>query len=265
MGSATRHALADAKAALAALGSAADLTTADDLFAAARLIGESAQLRGAIGDPSADAEATSALVSRLFGSRLSESAVSLLQTVAAQRWSSQEDLLAAIEELGIRAIAASAGKDTSIEAELFAFGGAVTSDAQLELALASKLGEPQAKSRLIEKLLARSAAAGTLAIVRQLVLQPRGRRLRVALAQAAGIVADEGGASIATVTSASALSSAQLDRLASGLSTQYGTRLTVNQIVDPSVIGGMRVRVGDDVIDGTIATRLGDVRLRLAG
>jgi ATP synthase, F1 delta subunit len=265
MGSATRQALAASKAALADLGTSADLGTAEDLFSAARLIGESAQLRAVVADPAADATAKLTLIRRIFAVLLSAPAVTLIETVAVQRWSSQDDVLAGLEELGIRAIASAARKDTSIESELFAFGSAVTSDAQLELALGSKLGRSEAKSALVEALLKGKVADGTLAIVRQLVLQPRSRRLRVALRQAAAIVADQAGQAIATVTSATALSGTQLDRLTAGLSAQYGTRLTVNQVIDPSIIGGLRVQIGDDVIDGSISTRLSDVRLRLAG
>jgi F-type H+-transporting ATPase subunit delta len=265
MGSASRGALASSKKALAALGAGADLATAEDLFRAARLIGDSGQLRSVLADPTADAEAKSTLVSRIFSGQLSQNAVSLLATIAGEHWSTQDDLLEGVEEIGIRAIAASAPEGVSIEEELFAFGGAVSSNDQLELALASKLGRPEAKESLLEALLAGKAAQGTLAIVRQLVLQPRGRRLRVALEDSAAVVADEAGQAIATVTAAVPLADDQLRRLAEVLSAQYGRRITVNVVVEPAVIGGLRVQIGDDVIDGTIATRLNDVRLKLAG
>lgn len=265
MGSASREALSTSKKALAALGVGADLATAEDLFRAARLIGESGQLRAVLGDPTADAGAKSTLVSRVFSGQLSGSAVSLLETIAGLHWSSQDDLLEGIEEIGIRTIAASAPQGVSIEEELFAFGGAVSSDDQLELALANKLGRPDRKVSLLDTLLSGKAAEGTLAIVRQLVLQPRGRRLRVALEEAAWIVADEAGQAIATVTAAAPIGDDQLRRLSQVLSAQYDRKITVNVVVDPAVIGGLRVQIGDDVIDGTIATRLSDVRLKLAG
>lgn len=265
MGSASRAALTASKKALAAQGDSADLATAEDLLRAARLIGESGQLRAVLGDPMADPDAKSTLVSRVFSGQLSQSAVSLLETIAGEHWSSQDDLLEGIEELGIRAIASSAPHGVSIEEELFDFGSAVSSNAQLELALANKLGRADAKVALLNTLLAGKANEGTLVIVRQLVLQPRGRRLRVALEDAAAIVADEAGQAIATVTAAAPLSDDQLRRLTDALSAQHGRRITVNVVVEPDVIGGLRVQVGDDVIDGTIATRLNDVRLKLAG
>jgi F-type H+-transporting ATPase subunit delta len=265
MGSATREALAAARSALAALGSKADLATANDLFAAGRVIADSAQLRAVISDPSADAAGKSALVARVFGTQLSPAAVGLLGNVVAQRWSGQRDLLAAIEELGIRAIASYAPPSLGIEAELFAFEVAVSSDAELELALRGKLADPAAKAALAERLLAGKASEQTIAIVRQLVLQPRGRSIREALRQAASIVADQAGLAIATVTSAGPIAAAALTRLQASLAKQYGRQLKINQIIDPSLVGGLRVQIGDDVIDGSVATRINELRLQLVG
>ena len=67
------------------------------------------------------------------------------------------------------------------------------------------------------------------------------------------------------MTSARALPAAQLEQLQTVLSAKYGTRLKINEIVDATVIGGVRVQVGDDVIDGSIARRINDLRLQLVG
>ena len=263
MGSATREALARSVSALADLGSKADLATAEDLFAAGRVVADSAQLRAVLSDPTAAPAAKGALVKRVFRS-LSEPAVALLGVVTAQRWSTHDDMLAAIEELGIRAIASSTPRTVDIVAELFTFGGAVTSDAQLELALRSKLATSDSKVALVERLLAGRASKETVAIARQLVEQPRGRSIRESLRAAARIVAAQYGETIATVYAATPLPDAQTERLRSVLSATYGD-LRINQVVDPSIIGGLRVQIGDDVIDGSIASRLAELRLQLAG
>ncbi len=264
MGSATREALARSVSALAGLGSQADLATAEDLFAAGRVVADSAQLRAVLSDPSADAAGKAELVKRVFRA-LSKPAVELLGVVAGERWSGQDDVLAAIEELGIRSIAASAPKSADIVAELFAFGAAVTSDAQLELALRSKLAAPESKAALVERLLGGKASKETVAIVRQLVLQPRGRSAREALRQAAGIVAAQAGQTIATVVTAAPLPAAQTERLRAALAAKYGTELRINEVVDPAILGGLRVQIGDEVIDGSVASRITDLRLQLAG
>ena len=69
---------------------------------------------------------------------------------------------------------------------------------------------------------------------------------------------------IATVYAATPLPDAQAERLRSVLSATYGD-LRINQVVDPTVVGGVRVQIGGDVIDGTVSTRLSELRLQLAG
>ena len=94
--------------------------------------------------------------------------------------------------------------------------------------------------------------------------QPRGRRIGELIRTAAAIVADEAGLAVATVITAAPISDAQLERLRAGLSATYGRDLQLNQVIDPAIIGGIRVQIGDDVIDGSVSTRINDLRLRLA-
>jgi F-type H+-transporting ATPase subunit delta len=263
MGSATREALASSKAALAALGSRADLATAEDLFAAGRVIGDSASLRAALADPSAEAAAKASIVDRIFGQAIGAEAAQLIETITAKRWSGQDDLLSAIEDLGIRAIATSAPASVSIETELLTFGQAVASDSELELALGNKLGDTDSKVALVDRLLVGKAAEGTVAIVRHLIAQPRGRRIRKLIAHAISVVADAAGLAIATVTSAAPITGAQQQRLEQKLASLYGRRLQLNNVIDPTMIGGLHVQIGDDVIDGSIASRINDLKLQL--
>ena len=263
MGSATREALSASRARLDAVAKPS-LALAEQLFSAGRIIGQSAQLRTILTETNGDPENKTNALTAVFGKSLGADATAILTTVVESRWSSGDDLLAGIEELGLRAAASSAAKTTSIGAELFSFGTAVSSDAELELALGTKLGSDDAKSALVVSLLGK-ASPQTVAIVRQLVLQPRGRRIGELLRNAASIVADQSGESIATVTSATPIGTAQLARLQKGLAASFGRDLAINLVVDPSIIGGLRVQVGDDVIDGTVARKLAELRLQMAG
>ncbi|TPW70680.1 F0F1 ATP synthase subunit delta [Schumannella sp. 10F1B-5-1] len=262
MGSATRGALEAGIAALDAQKPTA--ATGEQLLAAARAIDSSLQLRSLLADPAVSVDDKRAIVSRVFGS-LDVAAAEVLVTAAGQRWSTAADLVDGIEELGIRAAVAAAPKSAEVERELFDIQSAVASDAELELALSSKLGEPAAKAGLVSKLLEGKASAAALVIASHLVQSPRGRRVRPTLRRAAEIVASASSRVVATVTAAAPLSAAQQKRLSTALQAQYGTTPQLNVIIDPAVIGGIRVQIADDVIDGSVASRLNDLRIQLAG
>jgi F-type H+-transporting ATPase subunit delta len=263
MGSATRGALAGTRAELAAIGRA-ELPVAGDLLAATRVIAATPHLRTALTDNEADPAEKRVLLERVFGGKVAPAAVALLANAASQRWSSGQDLLDGLEELGLR-VAADAAGDAEVDAELYAFQRTVASDAELELALGSKLGSTEAKVTLVDRLLAPAASPATALIVRHLVQSPRGRRIGGMLRHAASVVADQRGFDVATVTSAVPLTDDQIARLEQSLGVTAGRRIRFDSVVDPEVLGGVRVQIGDDVIDGSVASRLNDLRQKLAG
>jgi F-type H+-transporting ATPase subunit delta len=263
MGSASRAALEAAKSALAS-ATGVTRSTGEQLLSAGRDIAGSPQLRALLADPSLEVAEKTGLIGRIFSS-LDTTSAALLGALVGARWSNSDQLIDGIEQVGIRAIAMTAPEDADIEGELFMFSRAVSSDPELELAVGSKLGDPAGKASLVDGLLKDKADPGTLAIVRHLVQTPRGRRIGELLSLAAETVADASGGIVASVTAAAPLTAAQLDTLAATLKTQYGREPRIAVRIDPAVIGGLRVQVGDDVIDGTIASRLSELRLQLAG
>ena len=242
MGSASRASLDSARRVLAELGGV-DLSTAGQLLGAGRAIGGSTHLLSALADTGIAPEVKHSIVDRVFGATVQEPALRVLRAVVDGRWSSHDELLAGVEELGIRAVAADDG---------------------LELAFGDKLGDPEAKSTLVHRLLDGRASEQTVVIVEQLVQQPRGRRIGELVRHAATLVADQAGLTIATVSVASPLSPEQSERLAQALSRRYSRRVELNQVVDRDLVGGLRVQIGDDVIDGSVATRINDLRLQFA-
>jgi F-type H+-transporting ATPase subunit delta len=263
MGSATRSALKSARTALAS-AQGVDLVAAEQLLAAARTIGVSPQLLRALSNRSSNAAGMTALVNTVFA-ELSPASRGLLSSMVTTSWSSGDDLLAGIEEIGIRAVAASASGQGVIEAELFELGRAVTSNADLELALGSKRGTPHDKLSLVTALLTGRASAQTVAIAGHLVQQPRGRRIGELVRGAVATVADAAGKGVATVTVARPMTVAQRDDVAASIARRYGREHVLDEVVDPALLGGARVQVGDEVIDGTVASRLADLKLQLAG
>lgn len=263
MGSATTQALTATAATLGA-ASGVDLDVAGELFAASRAVGDSSQLSGALADSAAAPEARRKVVTDVFGPVLKPTTVSLLTSVVEQRWSSASDLVEGIEELAIRA-ASIAAPEADLEGELFGFGRTVAANPELELALGSRLGDDAAKGSLVQSLIGGSASPATTLVISSLVQQARERRVRQLLLRATRLVGEQRGRTVATVTSAVALSGAQVERLASTLSKRYDSEISINTVVDPAVVGGLRVQIADDVIDASVSSRLADLRQRLAG
>lgn len=262
MGSATTQARTATAEALAAT-SDVDLDVARELFAAVSAVSGSTQLSGALSDSSLPAASRAGLVSAVFGPSYRPATVAILSSAAQQRWSNSSEFVEGLEELAVRATAVAESAD--IEAELFAFSRTVAGNGELELALGGRLGDASAKGSLVSTLLEGRASAGTTLIVSSLVQHARGRRVRALLRRAERIVAEQRSRIVATVSAASPLSAEQQTRLQNALSARYGSAVTLNTVIDPTVVGGLRVQVADDVIDASVSARLADLRQRIAG
>ncbi|SFR98166.1 ATP synthase F1 subcomplex delta subunit [Agrococcus baldri] len=260
MGSATSQARAGIDEALRAQPQAG-LEDARELFQASRAIERSSQVLASLGDPVSTPDARAALAHRVLG-QLGAPARSIVAHLARQRWSDAADILSAIDGAGIRVAVRAAG-DADVAGEIASFQRIVASDAELELALGGLRGTADEKARLVQQLLADKSSEPAAVILDHLVRAPRGRRIGAMLRSAAAEVAAAAGRSLATVTTAREISASQLDRLRAGLERQYGRTLQLQQIVDPAVLGGLRVSIGDDIIDGTVRSKFTDLRLKL--
>lgn len=258
MGSASREALVQARSALS--GTVAAGTGAELLEASAQ-IERNPGLAAVLGDPSAEVAGKTRLVERVFGGASADARAILVAAVTA-RWSTVDEFVAGVEELGIRAEALG---NATLADDLLSAADVIDGSHELQLSLGSKLAEPGKKVALAEKLFAGKLDASAVTVVSHLVANPRGRRVDVALRRAAQIAADERGAELATVTVAAPLSAEQHDRLSRLLAESAGRSVKITTVVDPSVIGGVRIQLADDVIDGSVRARLDDLRQKLAG
>lgn len=257
MGSSSRQALS---AATSALTDAREESAGAELLAASAEIGRTPALQAALADGSVDASAKSALVERIF-SGATAGARSVLSAAAREAWSNSDEFVAGIEELGLRAEATT---HEGLADELLAAASTIDSSHELELSLGDKLGESDAKVALVERLFSGKLSASAVGVVSHMVANSRGRRLSSALRESARVAADQGGTELATVTVAAPLTAEQEAKLAALLEKSAGRPVRVTVEVDPDLIGGVRVQLGGDVIDGSVRTRLEDLRLRLA-
>jgi len=267
---ASRASLAGLSAELAAANItsvAAATRLGNELFAVAGLLDAEHALRRALSDPGKPAAEKGAVAAALLHGKVAGRTEALVSTAARSRWASPGDLADAIEQLAIEAMvlaADAAGALDDLEDELFRFGRVVAGQPELRAALASPSLPAQRKEDLLGALLGGKVTAVTLALVSQIVAHPRGRSLEDALGNAAAIAARRRQQLIAVVRSAVELSAEQRGRLAAALAACYGHQVHLNVVVDPSVVGGLSVQIGDELIDGTAVSRLAAVRRRLA-
>lgn len=241
---------------------------ADELFAVVGLLDAEHGLRRALSDPGRPAAEKGAVVSALLRGKVTRRTESLVVAAVEARWATLGDMLDAIEQLAIEATvlaAKAAGGLDDLEDELFRFGRVVAGQPDLRAALADPSLPAERKRGLLAALLEDKVTAVALRLISQMVAHPRGRSLTVALDMCADIAARRRQQLIAVVRSAVELSVAQRRRLAGALRASYGHPVHLNVVIDPSVMGGISVQIGDELIDGTVASRLVAVRRKLAG
>jgi F-type H+-transporting ATPase subunit delta len=265
MRGASNESLARAEQALASASPAEGL--GGELFSIAKLLDGSGALRRALTDPARPAEAKQGLARQLFDGKVSAAALEILSAAVSGRWVSGRDLGDALDQLSVDAEVAYADtrrKLDDIEDELFRLERVVAR----EPVLADKLGDRsigvEARQELLHGLL-QGKADGTTVRLAERAVDGRGRSFAASMRSYQVAAAARRNASIATVRVAADLSEADRTRLATALSRQYGRDIQLNVIVDPNVVGGVRVDIGDEVIDGTIAARLDDAQRRIAG
>ena len=150
------------------------------------------------------------------------------------------------------------GQQLSDLAELF------VASSELRQTLENPVFKPSEKRAILEKILPRVAPTDTVQRFALLLLE-RGRiRALPAIARAYRALGDQHAGRVrATVTSAQALSAADLERVRKSLEQRTHKTVMVESQVDPSLIGGLVARVGDLVLDGSVRTQLASLREKL--
>ena len=275
MAGVSSESLATALTSLEAKLPTASLQLAKELFGILGTVDSSAGLRRALTDPSRSGDEKSALVKQLFSGKVSTDAAEIASGLAGSRWASARDIGDALETLAASVViavaenksAVSASGITGLEAlenDLFAFNQAVDSSHEVQRALSEPQASPAAKIALAEKLVP-NASEEAKVLIGQAVSQPRGLKVTNLVRRFAELAAKRQQRWIATVNVTRPLTATQTSRLQAGLNALYGRELKINMNVDPALIGGIRIQVGDEVVDASVLTRLGQLQRQLAG
>lgn len=239
----------------------------EEIFAVVDALDSSASLRRALTDPTRAGADKAALAQRLLAPTSSPEVVDLVAGLARDRWSADRDLAEALEEIGTISVlesAEAAGELLRVEDELFRLGRVLAEQRELRVALGSVDLPAERRTGLSDQLLA-TASEPTRILVRRTTGALRQRSVTSRLARIGELAAKRRERVSATVLAAQPLSEAQVTKLTQILSRTYGTDVTVNVGIDPSVVGGLRIQLGSDVVDATIQSKIEEARRRIAG
>jgi F-type H+-transporting ATPase subunit delta len=160
-------------------------------------------------------------------------------------------------------VARAEGTLTEIEDELFRFSQTMQGSDELRDALTDPRIPAARRQQVVEDLLDGKASPVTTALVSMVVGTGRARDLPAIIRQLVERSAAEANKEVAEVRTAVNLTATQRERLAEALSTATGKQVTLKVVVDPSVLGGVVAQVGDTVIDGSVRSRLDQLKQAL--
>lgn len=245
---------------------AALATTADEILSVAGLLLREPRLRRALADPARSGDDRAGLLGSLLADKVGADTKDLLVLLVSGRWSTANDLLDAVERLGVSALLASAdraGELGEVEDELFRFGQVVAADPRLSSVLSDPVVPAARRAELARALLEGKARPWTIRLVEVALAGFGGRSFSSGLSRLVELAAERRERQIAYVTVAAPLTEDEERRLGSTLSQIYGREVSVKQHVDPEILGGMSVQVGSDLYDGTVLRRLLETRKAL--
>lgn len=243
-----------------------DGATPAELFAFVDALDSQSSLKRVLTDPATPAEARQQMADRLLSGKVGGQTVWIVQQALGHRWSSGSALADALERQGVRGIlrqAQDGGSLDEVTSQLFGFLEVVRGDADLRAALANQALPLQARQQLVRRLL-EGKVHGWVVDLATRAAAGRERNTELTIEKYLDLAAHLRNRDVAEVTVARELAPEQTERLRTALSRVTGRDVDIQTTVDPSVIGGVRVRLGDQIIEGTVADRLEQLHRQLS-
>ncbi|MGO1638064.1 F0F1 ATP synthase subunit delta [Ancrocorticia populi] len=235
---------------------------ARELFRAARLVEGTPTLGKALTDPARASADRSRLVLDVFGDSVSGPVSDLLSGIARERWGSPAELVDVINRLGVQSVLSGAGRAgilKQVEEELYHARRLLRDERDLRVALGDRSRTADERAALTRSIFTGMGGDAQLLLVHAVRMAPE-RAITQTLAAMTQAAAERSHRLLASVTVAVPLTRAQEERLTRLLSERYQGPVNVHVYVDTRVVGGMRIRVGDEVMDGTLAHRVAKLR-----
>ncbi|WP_440712263.1 F0F1 ATP synthase subunit delta [Gordonia sp. FQ] len=238
------------------------VTTGEQLLSVAETVSDNRALRTALADSVTPPDTRAAIAREVLSGKVTEVTLQTVASAAARHWSSDADLADALLELGRESLLQAAkreGRLDTVEEELFRLGRVVKENTELEQALSDRTRSQADRAQLLSGLIDGKVDDVTKRLAVQAVTTSTEAPGDV-IDELSGLAAAAGGRKVAYVTSAGELSAAQRTALAGKLSAIFDAPVTLHVEIDPELLGGVVVRVGDERIDGSIAGKLAALR-----
>jgi ATP synthase F1 delta subunit len=243
-------------------------TLADDLTGVAALLIRESVVARYLTQPTEDSSPRVQLVERLVSGKVGQPALDVLKIAVAERWSTESDLVDSIELTARQAQlirAEKAGQVDEVEDQLFGFSRILDSQPRLAILLGNYEVAADSRVQLLRNVL--DAGAGVNPITTELLAKTvellRGQPAEAAVQSLAEVAVARRDEVVAQVRAAAELSDAQHTRLTEVLSRIYGHPVTAQVSIDPELLGGLAISVGDEIIDGTLSSQLAAAQAQL--
>ena len=248
----------------------AELTTvAEELVSVAELLTHEVVVTRYLATRAEDSSPRVRLIERLLSGKVGDPALEVLRIAVSERWSDSPDLIVAVQHIARQALlvrAERAGHIDEVADQLFWFSRVLDAQPRLASLLGDTTVPAEGRVQLLRNVLGRAGqnvdpiAAALLAQTVELL---QGEPADDAILRLAGVALARHGEVIARVSAAAELSDAQLTRLTEVLTRVYANPVTVQTHIDPELLGGLTISVGDEVIDGTLSSRLARAQTQL--
>jgi F-type H+-transporting ATPase subunit delta len=243
-------------------------TVADDLASVAKLLSRESILTRHLADPADNPSAKLGLVDTLFDGKIGDTALEILKAAVAGRWSSDANLVDAVEHVARLALLVRAEREDiagDVEEQLFRFNRILDGQPQLATLLSDYSAPVEGRVKLLRDVLDSGSGvnAATVQLLSQTVELLRGERADEAVLDLAELAVARRGEVVAHVSAAASLSDEQRTRLTEVLTRIYGHPVSVQLHINPELLGGLNITVGDEVIDGTLSSKLAAAETKL--
>lgn len=232
----------------------------NELFTITKVLDDSIQLERALTDPSRPVADKVAVLTELLGDNVHPMTMEIMTDLVSRHWSRARDIANAVEDFGVDAMmyyADATDATLQVSVELSELHSALLNLPVVRAKLYDYQATSEARVKLFHEVFSgKTLNKVTMRLAEHAACNLRRRRYLETIQWLINKLSRHMGESMVTVTTATPLKPEQIKRLVEVYSAKVGRQVHINSVVDPTVLGGMRIQVGDEVTDNTVVAQL---------